>query len=326
MAQGTIELLERLQIDPEFRDKIPPLTAEEYRQLKDNILDAGEVYEPINVWGMVVVDGHHRLKVIREHPEVKWQTRSMDFADRWAAIEWMCRNQLGRRNLTDEQRTYTIGIMYKARKKSVGNTTGKRNEDGTFQCAQNGPIGNRPTRVSEQVAADVGVGKETVKRAEKFAQGVDAIRQIDGEAADKVLAGKSKLTKTEIAGIAKMEPERQMEAAQAIIEDKPLDKPEKPQNAPRREPKGDELTEADRERRKRIDAIVADMYDPTTNPEYTVDFLIDDIKFNAGVYVELLESTLNERRHLLTEENRHRVIETINEYVLDRLMRVRDTI
>lgn len=36
-----------LKIDPEFRDKIPPLTEDEFKQLEENILEDGEVYEPI---------------------------------------------------------------------------------------------------------------------------------------------------------------------------------------------------------------------------------------------------------------------------------------
>ena len=321
MAVGTTDLLERLKIDPEFRDKIPPLTADEYQQLKDNILEAGEVYEPIKVWGMVVVDGHHRLKIIREHPEVKWETRNMNFADRWAAIDWMCRNQLGRRNLTDEQRTFTIGKMYEARKKSSGAPTG--NANASKQSAQIGQLVSENDKkkhgVSGDIALELNIGRNTVRRAEKFAKGVDALRQIDEEAANKVLAGKSKLTKAEVADIAKMAPEMRQVAAQAINEDKPLDKPAK-------EPKSRRMSDEDREMMKRIEAIVEDMYDPNSTPEYTIDWLIDDIRFNADVYADLLASTLKERSYLITEENRDRVIEAINEHVLDRLMKVRDTI
>lgn len=45
----------------------------------------------------------------------------------------MYRNQLGRRNLTDEQRTYMIGKMYEARKRSQGGD--RRSED--FSNGQN---------------------------------------------------------------------------------------------------------------------------------------------------------------------------------------------
>ena len=36
-----------LKIDPEFVDKIPPLTAEEFQQLENNILADGLVINPI---------------------------------------------------------------------------------------------------------------------------------------------------------------------------------------------------------------------------------------------------------------------------------------
>lgn len=85
------------------------------------------------------------------------------------------RKQLGRRNLTDEQKTYMVGKMYEARKNSHG---GDRKSS-----AQNGPLKEAGRRVSEQVALEIGIGKETVKRAEKFSKGVDAVKAESPEAA-----------------------------------------------------------------------------------------------------------------------------------------------
>ena len=56
----------KLTIDPEFRDKIPPLTETEYAQLRENILADGEVYEPIVVWNGTIIDGHNRWKIFFE--------------------------------------------------------------------------------------------------------------------------------------------------------------------------------------------------------------------------------------------------------------------
>ena len=89
----------------------------------------------------------------------------------------MYKNQLGRRNLTDEQRAYMNGKMYDARKKSV-----IRNEQGRFApSAQNG----HTAKTAEQIANDIGIGRETVKRADKFAKDVDALREVSLDAADK---------------------------------------------------------------------------------------------------------------------------------------------
>jgi len=42
------------------------------------------------------------------------------FADFYEAIVWICKNQLGRRNLTDAQKTYLIGRQYEAQKMTQG--------------------------------------------------------------------------------------------------------------------------------------------------------------------------------------------------------------
>lgn len=290
------------RIDPEFENKIPPIGEAEFQQLRENILAAGEVYEPLVVWDGILVDGHNRWKVIREHPEVKWRIRNMDFADKWAAFDWMYKNQLGRRNLTDEQRTYMIGKMYEARKQSVG---------GQIRgSAQNG----HAIRTSEQIAKEIGVGKETVKRSEKFSKGVDALREVSPEAADKVLDGKSGATKSDVAELGKAEPELVKAFAQAVNEGK------KPERKPRK-PK----TEEEKRDMAEIEAIMRDMRDPTTTPEFTIDFLIEDIELNGQTYVELLANTIADRKNLATDENKPLIVAAIDK-VVDGILKVRDSI
>ena len=38
--------MDKFIIDPEFRDKIPPLTEDEFYQLEENILSDGSVFSP----------------------------------------------------------------------------------------------------------------------------------------------------------------------------------------------------------------------------------------------------------------------------------------
>jgi hypothetical protein len=298
------------KIDPEFENKIPPIGAEEFRQLEENILTAREVYEPLVVWDGTLVDGHNRWKVLQRHSDItiKWRVRHMDFPDKWAAFEWMYKNQLGRRNLTDEQRTYMIGKMYEARKKSVGEHKG--NQHSKLECAQNEHIPK--LRTVDKIAHEIGVGKETVKRPETFSKGVDALREVSPEAADKVLEGKSKITKTEVADLAKSEPDIIEAFAQAVNEGKrPERKPRKPK------------TEEEKRDMAEIEAIMADMRDPTTTPEFTIDYLIEDIEINGQTYVELLANTLKDRSNLVTDENKPRIAAAIDK-VVESIMKVRE--
>ena len=125
-----------LLIDPEFEAKCPPLTQEELQLLEQNILDEGKVTAPIITWNNIILDGHNRYRIIQRHPEVSYTTIEKDFPDRFAAIVWICRNQLGRKNLTVKQKKYLIGKQYEAEKASYGSSDGFRGN----QFIQN-PVG-----------------------------------------------------------------------------------------------------------------------------------------------------------------------------------------
>lgn len=112
--------LEDLKIDPEFEAAIPPLTEDEFDLLKQNILLEGRLLSPLIIWNGTIVDGHNRYRILLEHPEIDYETLDKDFTDRFAASAWICKNQLGRRNLTPEQRIYLIGKQYSAMKESRG--------------------------------------------------------------------------------------------------------------------------------------------------------------------------------------------------------------
>ena len=302
---GSAETQVPFRIDPEFENKIPPISEDEFRQLHENILTAGEVYEPLVVWNGVLVDGHNRWKVIQENPEIKWRTRKMDFVDKWAAFEWMYKNQLGRRNLTDEQRTYMIGKMYEARKKSIG---GDRKSS-----RQNDDL-KRGRKTKDIIGEEVGESGSTVERAEHFARGIDALRDVSPKAADKVLNSKTGATKADVRELAKAEPEIIEAFAKAVEENK---KPVRPKRSPKTEEEKRDMAE--------IEAIMRDMRDPTTTPEFTIDFLIEDIELNGQTYVELLANTIADRKNLATDENKPLIVAAINK-VVEGILKVRDSI
>ena len=109
-------MLQNLRIDPEFESKIPPLREEELKQLEENILADGVVINPLIVWNGIIVDGHNRYRILQQHPEIQFTIYEKEFTDRYAVIAWICKNQLGRRNLTSQQFKYLMGQQYKAEK------------------------------------------------------------------------------------------------------------------------------------------------------------------------------------------------------------------
>lgn len=110
----------------------------------------------------------------------------MDFPDKWAAIVWMCRNQLGRRNITREQRDYLLSQEYEAQCKTVGGD-GSNQYEKKEQLDENHQIAKGDTRAAiakshnisqyeVQKAVDFGVGEQTVKRAEHF---IDSLNEAE---------------------------------------------------------------------------------------------------------------------------------------------------
>lgn len=204
--------MRQLNIDPEFRDKIPPLSADEFSKLEENIVADGEVREPLVVWHNTIIDGHHRYKIIQKHPEIPFKVKQMDFADKWAAIVWMCRNQLGRRNITDEQKTALIGEAYKAQKMTIGAQIG--NENAKKQSDQNGHIVSVRTR--KQIADKFSVGEGTVQRAENFVDGLNEADKVSPGIKEAVLSGSVKAPKSVISEIRNAPEEKKREAVEAI--------------------------------------------------------------------------------------------------------------
>ena len=95
-----------LKIDPEFQNQIPPLTDDEYKQLEENILKEGKLLSPLIVWNNTLVDGHNRYAILQKHPEICFSTMPLRFESREEVLAWICKNQLGRRNLTPEQKLF----------------------------------------------------------------------------------------------------------------------------------------------------------------------------------------------------------------------------
>lgn len=136
----------------------------------------------------------------------------MDFPDKWAAIVWICRNQLGRRNITDKQKTVLIGEAYKAQKMSqgaqIGNSNAKKQSD---QC---GHIVSNRTR--KEIANQFSVGEGTVQRAENYVDGLDEAEKIDPGFKESVLSGGIKAPKSVIREIKNVPEGKRADVVEAI--------------------------------------------------------------------------------------------------------------
>ena len=192
-----------LTIDPEFEAKCPPLTDDELSQLEENILEEGLVLMPLIVWNDAIVDGHNRYRIAQAHPGIGFRTHEKQFSNRYEALSWICKNQLGRRNLTPQQKKYLIGQRYDAEKKTHG---GDRKSNLPESSGQNDHlIVAQKTR--ERIASETGTSESYVKRADQYAKGVDAAEEVLPGIKNDLLLGKFKPRETDVAAVARASPE-----------------------------------------------------------------------------------------------------------------------
>ena len=218
-------MLQHLTIDPEFASKIPPLREEELKQLEENILADGVVINPLIVWNGVIVDGHNRYRILQKHPEIQFTTYEKQFPDRYAAIAWICKNQLGRRNLTQEQYKYLIGERYEAEKRTES-FYGNRFTLADKSSRIRNESGYSGERTREKIARENNISVSYVQRAGKFAQGVDAAEEVAPGIKQEILTGSIKPTEKAVAAIAKAPPEQRPSLVQQLRQAK---EPEKAQ-------------------------------------------------------------------------------------------------
>ena len=218
----TLDPKPQLRIDPEIRDSIRPQTEAEFKQLESNILADGEVREPLVVWNGVIVDGHHRWKIIQAHPELPFTVKEMAFADKYAAIIWMCKKQLGQRNCTAEEISYLRGKQYEAEKQRQGAPEGNHNRK--IQSGQNVQFEKSRKEIKDgtsgRIGKEYGVDSRTIRRDADFAVGLDTAEQVSPGMKVDVLSGKVKVPKSVIAALTSMDATEQKQTVQDIKEGK----------------------------------------------------------------------------------------------------------
>ena len=190
--------LSQLKIDPEFQSKIPPLQFEEEQQLEQNIIAEGRLLNPIITWNGYILDGHTRYRILKKYGFIKFEVEEIQLANKYEALAWICKNQLGRRNLSPERKKFLLGKEYESTKLAVGAPLGSKH--GIRKCGQNDHIFTE-SRTCQRIASEHGVGEKTVRRAEKYSQGIDAAEEAVPGAQEEILTGRIKATDAQIAAL-----------------------------------------------------------------------------------------------------------------------------
>lgn len=183
----------KLTIDQEFKTLIPPLTTEEIHGLEEDLQRNG-CLQALVVWKEegILLDGHNRHEICTRLG-ISYKTTELSFPDRQEAAQWIIKHQLGRRNLSESQRS-----LMAARLAKLAHGANR------FEKKVESPIGD--SRFTRKEAADaLNIGTSSLDRAKQvLAKGsADLVAAVD----------KGEVTVAKAASVVSLPKSEQLEAA-----------------------------------------------------------------------------------------------------------------
>lgn len=199
--------IQSLKIDAEFKNLLAPLTEQEYEQLESNIKQQG-CLEPLTIWNRIIIDGHNRYQICITN-NIPFRTRNIHFASRNEALAWICANQLGRRNISEETKKYLIGKKYELEK-----TIGARNMTGCNQHSSKDNYLTSPTlpssshnKTAMEIGKEYNISHNTVYKYGIYAKTLDDIQKKSPAIAKRILSGNIKISHENLVNLSKLSTE-----------------------------------------------------------------------------------------------------------------------
>ena len=150
----------KLSINPEFRDLIPPLEFEEYKELESSIKKDG-CLDAIKVWNNTIIDGHNRYRICTDN-HIDFDIMEMDFNNESDVKIWIIKNQFGRRNINAATRA-----MLALELEPLIRERARENQGHRTDLLSNSTKSEKPINTRQEIAKIAGVSDTTIYEAKK---------------------------------------------------------------------------------------------------------------------------------------------------------------
>ena len=185
-------------IDPEFASLIPPLSAEERSQLEANLIESGGARDALAVWksssGALLLDGHNRYEICTRLG-LWFEVREVECKDRSHAVEWLIRNQFGRRNLSAFDRTrLALRLEEAIAARAKANQEVRKGGQPGASAQISAHLQSIETRV--EIAKAAGVSHDTVAKVKRIVEAVEA-GEVPTETVSKLRSGEVSINRVD---------------------------------------------------------------------------------------------------------------------------------
>jgi len=300
-----------IKIDKEFQSLIPPLSQEEYKQLEANVVTDG-CRDALVTWQGTLIDGHNRFKICTEH-SIPFNCIEKEFDSRDDAIVWICKNQIGRRNIEKYVRGELVLRMESAIKAKAKE---KQKESGGAVVQKSA---KPPIKTRDELAKLAGVSHDTIDRV-KFISEKATPDQLDrarkGGTGNTVNAIYQEIRQEETPTKVCKECHKELPLTD-FYEGKGVCKSCFNHRKKVTDAKGETIKsnpEANRLAQMYSDEIERDLYDTKKEVEYTTDDLLDELHSLTDYFSRNTKNCLAIHSTLLSKpENKQKIIAALSE-------------
>lgn len=176
--------INKIEVKDEYKNLVPPLSKEDYNNLKESIKKDGVLYPVIINNEFVLLDGHHRLQICLDEGINNIETIFKTFENPLDEKEFVISSNLNRRHLTTAQKAdmglEILGIEEeKAKQRQIATLPGKGHQG--FNVVQNSvPHKEEETGKAVKIAAKkAGISHDTLQRAKKIKEAAKEDPQIN---------------------------------------------------------------------------------------------------------------------------------------------------
>ena len=196
-----------LKTDEEFKRFVPPLSDDERTQLEKNLLQDG-CRDALIVWNNIIIDGHNRYDICTKH-QIPFALNCVNFLSREEATAWICANQLGRRNISEETRRYLIGKRYEMEKTVIEHKNASKQNQYTgkvvfYQFDKRPKFTVPPINTGRRLGKEYRINQSTVIRYGLYANALDTIFKVAPELHEKIMTGQVKVPRERVVNLANL--------------------------------------------------------------------------------------------------------------------------
>ena len=166
--------INNIKVNEEYEKLVPPLSKEDYTNLKESIIKDGVLYPVIINQEKVLLDGHHRLKICKENNIQTIETIFKTFPNQLDEKEFVISSNLNRRHLTTAQKAdmglEILDIEREKAKQRQGERTDLKPSNIVQNSVQSEVINNKEDngKAVKIAARKAGVSHDTLQRANKI--------------------------------------------------------------------------------------------------------------------------------------------------------------